>query len=192
MSVLNSNSQNEKKVNSDYSLETIKKVVITVNDDLELENAPSDKVECELRFTETGKVIGVSNKDEIEEPGLISEIRDAVLYITPKDRENLYIIGISTYSQDLKYRFKIPSSIPVEIRNTGKCYVNGSFESLKIENEEETDMCLSKNQIKYLNCIASRNTVTLNGADKGKNYFYESDGSDKYIINSKSISIQFK
>jgi hypothetical protein len=192
MTVLSISAQNEKKLNFNYSLDDIKKIVITVNDNIEIENIVSNYVECELRFTETGKVIGISNKDELEDPSLVSQIKDSILYISPKERESLFVFGISTYNQDLLYRFKIPSNIPVEIKSQSKCYVNGNFKNLDIDTKKEAELYLSKDQIKYLNCVATRSSVKLDGSDKGMNYFYESTGNEKYIIKSESINVQFK
>jgi len=183
--------QNEKKLNYRYSLDNVKEVVITTDAYTEIENSISNQVECELTLTEKGKVVGFSNKDELKEPEMVSEIKDSILYISVKKRSGLYVIGVSTYSEDLKYRFKIPATIPVEIKNPEKCYVNGGFKKLVLHSESESDIVLRKDQIKYLNCNSSDKTIKLNGVEKGTNYFFESNGTDKYIIRSESISIQF-
>jgi len=182
--------QNEKKLNYRYSLDNVKEVVITTNGYTEIENSISNQVECELKLTKKGKVVGFSNKDELEEPEMVSVIKDSTLYISLKKRSGLYVIGVSSYSEELKYRFKIPVGITVEIKNSEKCYVNGRFRKLILNTDSESDLILKKDQIKYLNCISSDKTIKLNGVEKGTNYFFESKGTDKYIIKSKSIIIQ--
>ena len=67
--------QNERKLNYKFSIDKIKEIVINTNGYTELENSISKNIECVLTVTEKGKVIGFSNKDELEEPEMISVIK---------------------------------------------------------------------------------------------------------------------
>lgn len=189
--VLNIKAQNERKYNYRFSVDNVKKVIITTDGFTEVENSVSNEIECELKLTEKGKIIGFSNKDKLEEPTLVSEMKNGVLYISMNERTGLYVIGVSTYSQKLHYRIKIPTNVPVEINSSDECNINGRFKELVLNNESKSMLVLRKESVKYLNCNSLDKPVFCNGVAKGTNYFFEGIGEEKYIINSPKINIQF-
>ena len=184
--------QTETKSNYEFSVNNIKEVVINCNGYTEINNSVTGKIDCELTLVKKGEVWGFSNKEKIEDPHLTSRIEDSTLYISLLESPGLYVIGISSYSENLKFEFNIPKNISVVINNSLNNYVNGTFKGLSINSEDETNLTLTKDQIKFLDCFSNDDQVIINGLNKGTHFVYEGMGSEVYIIKSSKINIHYK
>ena len=175
---------NEKSI----PVDSIVTVNINLNGNIFLENSSDDRLHLRTTTKIEGKVIGISNRDNISPYIVDIKKEDKILNISPHPREKSWTIGVSTISEENTHFIHIPKNMNVIVNsNNAKIMVNGLFSLLKVENTKgETAIQLSKSKIHYLKANTKNGRLWINDMAVKNNYNLISSGYSVIDISSKS------
>lgn len=114
------------------------------------------------------------------------------LYIEMPSEFNFKIIGISTYSEQIRSVLQIPDDKEVIIQKANKLTIEDEFYYLNIQNTSDLSCNnIKKVKTKSIMCNA-HNMLFINGIKSNNMFEFHGAGTGNYILNANKISLTIK
>ncbi len=177
--------QDVKSINKSIEISEGDKVIIELDGNVTIKKAVGLEAEIVSTFIQKGKVIGYSNKKERKKYDVLIERIGDHIWIKPKKLDNLNMLGISWYREEIEHLIYLPESIDVKIskKDGMVVIVNSLFNNLDISNEEgDIEINLVKDIVRVVTAVSNDGKITVNDERvKDMTYTLIGDG-DKVVL----------
>ena len=175
------------------SLSDVNTIVLNdLSGDCTLFQSTTDELNVKSELYINGETWGWKLPDRRPVFNIYSRQSNDTLYIEMPYKFSFKVIGISTYSEQIKSVLQIPNDKQIIVRKAEKLSIEGEFNYLNIQNTTEL-YCntIFKMNMNRISCKATER-LTINGIRHNNLYEWEGQGNGNYNLQANHIFLTTK
>ncbi|NUM71407.1 MAG: hypothetical protein HUU43_11195 [Ignavibacteriaceae bacterium] len=146
-----------------------------------IESGISRDILISTEVKKSGTVIGFSNLSDLKPYKTEAMKKGGILMVKAKSREELWAVGISTYSEEITNIVQIPEDKTVIVKGEkAELWIKDVFPDLSVENKGDITLNSLKGDIRSISCYVKNGSVVVNGKENG-NRFTKTDNGNAII-----------